>query len=231
MRKRHEAARVQAAASVRSPGHTGARVTTGAIPSPLQTHEVEQLGHEGYFLRPDWLSIEVAEDARAAFQALDGFLPACVGRGEGRRELPELRGDELRWLDGGEAGPGLTPVLRAFEQLKDELNQQAYLGLDRRELQGARYLRRGALYTRHVDSFQGLAGRRVTFIYYLNPGWLPAHGGCLRLHLKAGAVDVPPRLNSLVVFLSEQVEHEVLASFADRSALTAWWSGRSSSQL
>ena len=66
----------------------------------------------------------------------------------------------------------------------------------------------------------------MTFIYYLNDAWLPAHGGCLRLHVSPEPVDVPPRLNSLVVFLSEQVEHEVLSSFADRWALTAWWSGR-----
>ena len=192
---------------------------------PLQPHEVEQLGREGYFVRPNWLGPLVPEAARVAAQALPGFQPAGVGRGQDHRWQREVRGDELRWLSRASAPQALEPVLQAFDQIKDELNLEAYLGLDRLELQLSRYLRVGARYARHRDSFQGRSGRRVTCLYYLNPGWVPSHGGCLRLHVRPVPVDIPPRLGCLVVFLSERVEHEVLQSFAARWTLTAWWSG------
>ena len=193
---------------------------------PLTTLEVERLGTDGYFVRNDWLEVASARTARDALHALTGFAPARVGRGGDRGLHPEVRGDELCWLSREDAPAGLQPVLRAFDALKDALNRDAYLGLAGLELQAARYLEAGAHYERHRDGFRGRPGRRVTFLYYLNEGWLPAHGGCLRLHVPPVAVDVPPRLNSLVVFLSDRVEHEVLASFAPRWALTAWWSGR-----
>jgi SM-20-related protein len=187
-------------------------------------HEVEQLGRDGYFVRHDYLDAGVSHRARAAMRAMDGFAPAQMGRGADRQRRDALRGDELCWLDPTALHLDLLPVLRAFEGLKDLLNEGAFLGLNRLELQGARYLRSGARYARHRDSFRGPAGRRLTCIYYLNDEWIPSDGGCLRLHVAPVVVDIPPRLNSLVVFLSTEVEHEVLASFSDRWALTGWWS-------
>ena len=192
---------------------------------PLQPAELEQLAREGCFVRPDWLPAPLPEQARAAVEGLEGFRPAQIGRGPDRQQHPEIRGDELLWLDPADPPVALLPVVRAFEQLKEQLNREAYLGLQRLELQAARYSRPGAHYERHLDSFRGRPGRRLTCLYYLNPAWAPSQGGLLRLHLASGPVDIPPQLNQLVVFLSDEVEHQVLPSFAVRWALTAWWSG------
>ncbi|MGH7266931.1 MAG: 2OG-Fe(II) oxygenase, partial [Candidatus Rokuibacteriota bacterium] len=107
------------------------------------------------------------------------------------------------------------------------LRHEARLAVGRAELQVARYPGGGTRYTRHRDAFRDAAGprRRVTAIVYLNPGWTPADGGCLRLHLADGPRDVAPRLDRLVVFLSERVEHEVLPAHAPRWAVTAWYYG------
>ena len=189
---------------------------------PLKPGDIEQLGDIGYFICTGWLGAPLAEETRQAAHALEGFSPAKLGRGADRQARPELRGDELRWLTRAEAPAGL---LAALETLRDELNSSAFLGLERLELQCARYLEPGALYAPHRDSFRGQRGRRVTCIYYLNEGWTPAHGGRLRLHVSPAPVEIDPCLDTLVVFLSERVEHEVSASFAARWALTAWFSG------
>ena len=64
-----------------------------------------------------------------------------------------------------------------------------------------------------------------TAICYLNPSWSPQAGGVLRLFGAGVPLEVEPVSGRLVVFLSERVEHEVLATFAPRYAVTAWYYG------
>jgi SM-20-related protein len=135
------------------------------------------------------------------------LAPAAVGR----ERQPGVRGDELAWLDDD----------GRFEALRRELNQSAWLGLDRLELQAARY-RPGAAYPRHRDAFRGGPSRRVSAVWYLNADW--AGGGQLRLHLDPPR-DIEPLLDRLVVFLSEKLEHEVLPATSERWAVTAWYYG------
>jgi SM-20-related protein len=123
--------------------------------------------------------------------------------------------------------PEFTGLWALFRALRDSLNRGAYLGLDRMEVQVARYPGGGAVYARHRDAFPappaGRPNRRVTAIYYANPAWEPDDGGVLRLHGADGPVDVAPVLDRLLVFLSERVEHEVLPARAPRCAVTAWF--------
>lgn len=128
----------------------------------------------------------------------------------------DVRSDLTVWLDD-------SPLTPCFEALRLELNRTAYLGLQRFDLQLARY-DAGARYVRHRDAFPGGDNRRVTAIVYLNEAWCPEHGGQLRLHVEP-PVDVEPVLDRLVVFLSARVEHEVLPSNAERWAVTAWYYG------
>jgi len=188
--------------------------------------ELELLRSEGAFVRTAWLPARVAEEAASACRQVQGFEAAGVGRGADRRMERTIRGDKRVWIDPAAPPPGLAPVVEALEAVREHLNREAMLGLSRTELQLARYPGEGARYQRHRDSFRGQQGRRVTAIFYLNPGWQPAHGGSLRLHPEGRPpIEVAPLLNTLLVFLSEEVEHEVLPSFAARYALTAWWSG------
>ena len=66
----------------------------------------------------------------------------------------------------------------------------------------------GACFPIHVDSEESVDGRRLTAILYLNPGWRPADGGHLRLYPPfAPPVDVEPRHDRLVLFLSNRMLH------------------------
>jgi len=192
---------------------------------PGLDQEVVQLGGQGFFLRDAFLGDHSARAMAAEAERLAGegaFTPAGVSRGADRRVDPGIRGDEICWL-----APDRFPHLHAaFDRLRADLNAGAWLGLHRFDVQLAHYAGAGEGYRRHRDAFTGgPSSRRLTAICYLNPGWRPEHGGVLRLHLPEGPLDVEPRLDRLVVFRSEQVEHEVLPARAPRFAATAWYYG------
>lgn len=72
--------------------------------------------------------------------------------------------------------------------------------------------------------------RRITLLWYLNPGWLPEWGGQLRAypqsrHAPRCGMDVEPLLDRVLVFRSDLVEHEVLPTSASRCAVTVWLYG------
>lgn len=177
--------------------------------------DVAALGDHGWFTRDDYVPRELALEALAHAEA-QPLSPAAIRKSH---ELnAAVRSDETTWLE-------TSPLHEAFEQLRRDLNQTAYLGLTRFDVQLARY-DAGARYVRHRDAFPGSDNRRVTAIVYLNGAWRPEHGGQLRLHVEP-PVELEPHLGRLVVFLSDRVEHEVLPAHAPRLAVTAWYYGPS----
>lgn len=205
-----------------------------ALPAlTLADGEIAALGDRGYFLRDDVLGGPVAQavhDAVEALAARGRLRPAGVSRGPSYRVDPGTRGDAIAWITPDDAPPPLAGLWAWFVGLREALNRQAYLGLDRIEMQVARYPGGGTGYRRHRDAFARLPGltpqRRITAIYYANPGWRPEDEGLLRLWLPGGPIDVAPLLDRVVVFLSERVEHEVLPARASRRAVTAWFRAR-----
>lgn len=180
--------------------------------------EVESLGSRGWFTR-DMLP-GATEAAAVAVDRAALFVPATTSR---ERHLDTtIRSDALLWIRDDDAQ--LSALLGAFEALRLELNEGAWLGLARFELQLARY-EPGGHYVRHRDALHGQSNRRVTAIVYLNPDWRPADGGQLRLYCQP-PVEIEPTLGRLVIFLSEKVDHEVLPTAATRLAATAWYYGR-----
>lgn len=187
----------------------------------LTAEEVARLGSEAFFSRASFLGPALAARVRAQAGQVE-LRRAGVSRG---KQLDDaVRSDEIAWLTAEDASGALSEAVARFEALRVALNEAAWLGLRAFDLQLARY-GPGARYVRHKDAFQGDESRRLTAIVYLNDGWRAEHGGQLRLHLPT-PLDVEPRLDQLVVFRSEVVEHEVLPARAERWALTAWYSAR-----
>jgi SM-20-related protein len=194
----------------------------------LAAEEITRLGEQGFFTRSSFLGVELARAAQRSAKGLvdAGVLQRAGVRRGGAHTLDEtVRGDAITWLDETTEDLPLRQVFAHFEALKLALNEGAFQGLRRAELQLAHYPATGAGYQRHRDAFPGDDNRRMTAIVYLNDGWQPAHGGTLQLFVDP-PVTLEPRLDTLVVFRSEVVEHEVLPSFADRFAITAWYSAR-----
>jgi len=193
----------------------------------LSAEDVEHLGEAGFVVGSGFLGEGLARRARVAAQehlALGLLKRAGVRRGADHQLDAAVRGDSIQWLDDQVTGP-LLEVWRRFEGLRLQLNELAFLGLRRTELQLAHYPATGAGYQRHRDAFPGDDNRRVTAIVYLNPDWQPAHGGQLALFVDPPRA-VAPRLDAFVLFRSELIEHQVEPSHADRFAITAWYSAR-----
>jgi SM-20-related protein len=193
----------------------------------IDDEDVRRLGSAGFFTQDGFLATELVSGLRqeaAALGAAGRFRQASVGQGGNRVLAQDVRSDETLWLEPTSEG-ALGALYRQFEVLGRELSESAYLGLGDFEVQLARYAP-GAAYARHRDAFAGDSARRATAIVYLNPGWGPADGGELRLHVEPEPHDIAPRSGRLIVFLSDRVEHEVLPARAPRYAATAWFRGR-----
>lgn len=102
----------------------------------------------------------------------------------------------------------------------------------------------GSRYTYHLDNSQRRNGRILTAIYYLNEDWTSADGGLLRLLRPPNdppsassepwpaawvpsrvMAEVVPTLDTLAIFWSDVVPHEVLPPVGDsnRRAISVWY--------
>ncbi len=181
----------------------------------------EELLENGWAVGPSVLP-STAWDAMARLKQAtlnENLLPAGTGKGQDYR-AQSVRGDRIRWLDPGR--PLDAAVLAPLDALRQTLREELRLPLSHQEAHLAWYPP-GAGYARHLDSFRKDNARLVSLVCYLNPGWQPPHGGCLRLHLPTGTHDVPPQQGTAALFLSECIEHEVLPSAVDRWSLACWF--------
>jgi SM-20-related protein len=189
----------------------------------LSSQEIETLGEKGFVVGEGFLGASLASTAHAKaaeYRAAGKLTRAGIRRGADHRLDEAVRGDSIAWL---EMHSDFNDVWQRFEELRLQLNELAFLGLRRTELQLAHYPATGAGYQRHRDAFTGQDNRRITAIVYLNPTWQPEHGGQLTLFVDPLQA-LEPRLDTFVIFRSELIEHAVQPSHADRFAITAWYS-------
>jgi len=159
----------------------------------------------------------------AARMAAGKLAAAAVGRLNTRRHAPEIRGDHTQWLTDEE--PALAEYFCAMALLRNALNPLLLLGLDSLQAHFALYPP-GAGYARHRDRFRSDDARVLSSVLYLNPDWQPEHGGALRAHHASGVRDYLPSAGRLVLFLSDELEHEVLPATRSRSSIAAWFHRR-----
>jgi SM-20-related protein len=164
-------------------------------------------------------------DCARAREARGDFAPARVGAQGKEWRRDNIRGDFTCWL----SEPLLPPerlLLQRMEEMRLQLNRDAFLGLFELELHYARYPA-GAAYRRHVDQPQGSTQRKLSLVLYLNSEWQSTDGGVLRLHnADDGFVDVEPIAGRLVCFLTSGREHEVLEARRERLSISGWFRGR-----
>ena len=179
------------------------------------------------FVSAEWTA-ELLEEQR--LQSRGGaFLCAGIGRKDAYRQDAQTRGDQILWLDRGNALSAQQRYLTLLEKLRLAVNRDLYLGLCEQETHAAIYPP-GSFYRRHLDGFQQGNLRILSVILYLNPRWHVHDGGALRLYLDANPngefLDVLPESGRLAAFLSECFHHEVLQTHRARSSITSWFSRR-----
>jgi SM-20-related protein len=166
----------------------------------------------------------LADEARARHAAGE-FHAAGIGRGAAHAQRSDIRGDRILWLDQN-AGSVEKPLWQALDALRLALNESLLLGLFSFEAHYALYPP-GAFYRRHRDQFRADAAssdvRVISCAMYLNQDWTVADGGALRIYDDERVRDVLPAAGTLVCFLSDRFEHEVLPAARERLAVTGWF--------
>ncbi len=195
---------------------------------PMLSAVVDDLATRGWsqqalFLPADLVRALAAECRR---RHAEGELnPAGVGRGASQEVREAIRGDQIQWIDPGQAD-ACDRYLEAMDCLRQAINRSLFLGLEDFECHFALYPP-GAFYRRHLDRFRDDDRRSVSAVFYLNEDWQPQDGGQLRMFLADEVEhDVLPLAGSLVVFLSGDVPHEVLPAGRERLSLTGWFRRR-----
>jgi SM-20-related protein len=170
----------------------------------------------------------LADEARERYAA-GAFHAAGVGRGAAQVQRNDVRGDRILWLDRSLASSAQQPLWQALDALRLALNENLLLGLFSFEGHYALYPP-SAYYRRHRDRFRDGAGssdiRVISCAIYLNENWAPTDGGALRIYDGERVRDVLPVAGTLVCFLSDRFEHEVLPATRERLSLTGWFRRR-----
>jgi len=154
------------------------------------------------------------------------FHKAGIGRGEDNAINALVRNDEVSWIDDttetGAAWLAWTARLQAY------LNESLFLGLSSFESHFARY-ENGGFYQKHHDAFRDGEGRKLSIVVYLNKNWECKDGGALILYtgdVHATEINIAPTFGTFVVFLSEEIPHEVLTTNRDRISVAGWFRTR-----
>jgi len=176
----------------------------------------------GDFFKPD-ATAALAHECEA-FAHAGVLVPAATGRGN-QRAFSNLRGDSTRWFESHSLTPPQTLYWSRMEVLRAMLNRRLLLGLESLEAHYSLYAP-GTGYARHRDRFRDNDARVLSSVVYLNAGWRPRNGGALRLHLPDGPRDIMPTGGSLALFLSAEIEHEVLPAMRERMSIAGWFRRR-----
>lgn len=159
----------------------------------------------------------------ATLDKAEAMSRAGIGRGRDLVKDRSVRRDKIAWMDGYSEPQRL--LFECLEQIREGLNRRLYLGLKRFEAHYATY-HPGDFYKRHLDSFRGRASRVVSLVLYLNEDWGLEDGAELRVFSAADSGQmvgqVRPEAGRAVLFLSEQVPHEVLPARRTRYSIACW---------
>ena len=219
-----------------------------AVPPPFTVASLTQLHTRGYCVIDDFLAAASSHPPASLIADIESlvkssaFQPGAMAAAQSWSDA-SFRGDLICWLPLASATapvasvpPSIARPLSALQAAVSALND-ALPGFPctASSSQLAMYPP-GGRYVRHRDTKEGGSARRLTAIVYLNEGWEETRGGQLRLWVRTGAtdgadtdsvheraVDVLPTYGRLLLFLSEEMEHEVLPATHRRLALTVWF--------
>lgn len=186
----------------------------------------QDLYQRGWAVVPDFLHQDQWQPLLLRASAIDHYQVAGVGRRQDLLHDERVRISLIHWLNDHHAID--RNWLSAMESLRLTLNRRLFLGLFEFEAHYACYPP-GAFYKRHLDAFKGAGNRVVSTVLYLNPDWGDGDGGNLSIFQEGnkvrngGCIEVQPKAGTLVVFLSEDIPHEVLQTVRTRYSIAGWF--------
>ena len=191
---------------------------------------IEDLQKKKYSVVDDFFSAEEIEIIRNGLLTKyeeDQFKKSAIGNRVNELIESEIRGDFILWLNEAEAGLPEKTYFNKINQLVDYLNRTCFMGILHKEFHYAVYPE-GTFYKRHLDTFQNDGTRKLSVVCYLNDEtWLEENGGELTIYVDENgdekAIDLYPFPGRVVIFESQELEHEVQrVKHSKRLSITGW---------
>ena len=151
------------------------------------------------------------------------YISAGIGRKTDHHLNQNVRNDEIAWID--DDLPTDHIWIKWMETFRIAINRHLYMGLTSVESHYARYYK-GGFYKKHIDAFSGVNNRKISLVLFLNEFWKVADEGELKLYIGPESQEeilISPHLGTLVVFLSNEIPHEVLPTNIIRNSIAAWY--------
>lgn len=191
--------------------------------NPVFDAIADGLATNGYAVADQFLSQPEVEAIHqgGGFRTGTDFKKAAIGNKQSLQIQEAIRGDYIKWLDRKESPEAVRIYLQRLEELIQYLNRALFLSLKDFEVHMTVYPV-GSFYKRHLDQFKKDDHRKLSVILYLNNQWEEQHGGQLRMYLPDQTKDVLPLAGRLVIFRSDEIEHEVLPATRERLSITGW---------
>lgn len=182
----------------------------------------QDISNQGFFYQENVFPISFIESLQ---QECDNrsMQKANIGNQQHKQINEQIRNDSISWLNDYEPNQNVQKYQDFLIQMQSTLNQNLYLSLNNYETHFARY-DKGNFYKKHKDNFQKSNNRIITLLTYLNKDWQVSHGGQLRVYKTENEfIDFAPKAGSVIIFISSDIEHEVLPSHSTRYSLTSWF--------
>lgn len=188
----------------------------------LFTEIIDALVDNAYVIIPNALDSKLPSELKAFAQNQKNFTQAKISNTSKTHLDSTKRCDKTLWMN--EDSDVQSKYLDFANELQNHLNRELYLGINYYESHFSVY-DEGDFYERHLDAFKGSKNRIVTTVYYLNEEWNEKDGGELIIYDEEDKIiqKVTPQGNTLVVFLSDKFEHEVLAAKKKRFSIAGWF--------
>jgi len=186
----------------------------------------DDLVEKSWTVMPDYFQpdlIALLNQELSTYQASNALSRAGIGRSDAFKIDDRVRGDKILWLS--PKTKAQNQYLEAMESLRMALNRLLFLGLFEFESHFAVY-EPGAHYQKHKDSFKGAANRILTTVTYLNDNWQDENLGFLVIYHPESdteAARIKPEAGTLVLFLSEDIAHEVEPTARYRASIAGWF--------
>ncbi len=191
--------------------------------NPVFDAIADGLAEHGYAVADQFLSQPEVEEILESgdFKSSVDFKKAGIGNKQSLQIQESIRGDYIKWLDQTNSSPAVQLYLARLRELVQFLNQALFLSLKDVEVHMTVYPA-GSFYKRHLDQFKKDDHRKLSVILYLNVDWKEEHGGQLRMYLPDHTKDLLPISGRLVIFRSDEIEHEVVPATRERLSITGW---------
>lgn len=156
----------------------------------------------------------------------DNFKMAAIGNRTNEVVARSIRGDFIKWINEADTEEAEQLFFKKINSFIDYLNRTCFMGILHKEFHYALYPE-GTFYKRHLDTFQNDGRRKLSMVCYLNKeDWKPENGGELTIytkeHGKEAEVDIYPLAGRVVIFESQELEHEVKSVKVPRLSITGW---------